>query len=62
VVNKQQWHKWFAWYPVKAQDDRYYWLVTMWRKWEPFYNYYIDDYGKIYSTGDWTYLSIKDFL
>ena len=27
-----QWHKWFAWYPVMMQEDRYIWLEIILRK------------------------------
>jgi len=32
--DRSQWHKWFAWYPVKCADlpGFYVWLEPVWRK------------------------------
>ena len=29
--NLDQWHRWFAWYPVKI-SNKFYWLTTVLRK------------------------------
>jgi hypothetical protein len=30
----KEWHNWFAWHPVKA-EDHWYWFETIERKWVP---------------------------
>lgn len=39
---KQQWHRWFAWYPVKVTHGDCRWLETVETK--LYYNRYGDDY------------------
>ena len=29
-MNKDKWHKWFAWYPIEIDSKRY-WLKSVWR-------------------------------
>jgi len=31
-LNLREYQPWFAWYPVKAEDEYYYWLTTVERK------------------------------
>ncbi len=28
----KDWHKWFAWYPVKAENGNWYWWITIERQ------------------------------
>lgn len=31
-TNKRIWNKWFAWYPVQMENDKYIWLRMILRK------------------------------
>lgn len=32
AVDKTNWHQWFAWRPVVAEDGTFVWLEYVWRK------------------------------
>lgn len=31
-MKNEEWHKWFAWYPIKYAGE-FYWLCYVWRRW-----------------------------
>lgn len=57
--DKSEWHKWFAWYPVKIKDERI-WLETIIRK-EDSYSYEVDGFFNESYT-HWEYYWDYDYL
>jgi len=41
---REQWHLWFAWYPVKVADGDCRWLERVWRKGAYHYSHYFSHY------------------
>lgn len=32
AIDKEEWHRWFAWYPVRADFNQWVWLEYIWRQ------------------------------
>lgn len=32
-IKNQDWHKWYAWYPIKYAGE-FYWFCQVWRRWD----------------------------
>jgi hypothetical protein len=56
MIDRMQWHKWFAWYPIETLGHHWAWLKVVERRWNWDLNYW-GDAGSGYSgtDGGWEY-------
>jgi hypothetical protein len=56
VINRLEWHRWFAWRPVRTLGGRLVWWKFVDRRWDMDGGYWHDDFsGYTQPSGGWEY-------
>lgn len=56
IQKERDWHRWFAWYPVKTEGSERVWLEYVERRWNPrTMHRYTDSYEDVWCYKGWRY-------